>query len=93
VGRISLPAAARELLSGGRVRARSRHGALFLQAGGPGAIVTVDGRGRLVVPMWLRRAAVTGELLVGTHRDPDLVVVVPAAVLDESGDRLIAGET
>lgn len=50
--------------------------------------VTVDGRGRIYLPVWLRRHP---SFPIGTHTDPDqqTVVVVPAALFDAIGDRLL----
>jgi hypothetical protein len=93
IGRIRLPAVARAVLDaapGGHLRGRSDRTALALRKDGSGAAVTMDGRGRVVVPMWLRRAsAEAGVLLVGACVDPAVVVVVPVAVLDRIGDLLI----
>lgn len=50
--------------------------------------MTVDGRGRLYLPVWLRRHP---GFLVGTHTAPDdpAVVIVPASVFDAVGDQLL----
>jgi bifunctional DNA-binding transcriptional regulator/antitoxin component of YhaV-PrlF toxin-antitoxin module len=66
--------------------------ALVLHPAGPGAAITVDRRGRLCVPMWLRRAtAGSAVVLVGCQQRSSLVVVAPIGVLDGLGD-LLAGE-
>lgn len=52
--------------------------------------MTIDGRGRLYVPVWLRRSPVPW-LLVGTRAAASIVVVAPASVLDGLGDRLLDG--
>jgi DNA-binding transcriptional regulator/RsmH inhibitor MraZ len=57
-GRVTLPAAARCVAEGLTVlRATSRDDALVLRRDGLGAPTQLDGRGRLLVPVWLRRAA------------------------------------
>lgn len=53
--------------------------------------MTVDGRGRLYVPVWLRRGHGTW-LIVGTQAATSIVVVAPTSMLDALGDQL-AGET
>lgn len=55
---------------------------------GNGRAMTVDGRGRIYLPVWLRRHPV---FLVGTHTEADdlAVVVVPAVLFDAIGDRLL----
>jgi DNA-binding transcriptional regulator/RsmH inhibitor MraZ len=93
IGRIVLPPQARTVLSADRVHGLSRNGALVLRVSGPGAGARVDARGRLLVPVWLRQAsAPTGELLVGTHADPSLVIISPVRILDDLGDVLIGGD-
>jgi hypothetical protein len=95
IGRIRLPSPALEALSagGGReVRLRSNRLAVIVAPNGPGAVGTVDGRGRLYVPVWLRHAAAgTGAVLVGAALGEPLVVLAPPGVLDGIGD-LLAGE-
>jgi hypothetical protein len=50
--------------------------------------MTVDGRGRMYLPVWLRRQP---GFLIGTNTTPDVaVVVVPAALFDAIGDQLLA---
>lgn len=53
-----------------------------------GRSMTVDGRGRIYLPMWLRRHP---GFLVGTHTAPEdpAVVIVPAALFDAMGDQLL----
>jgi bifunctional DNA-binding transcriptional regulator/antitoxin component of YhaV-PrlF toxin-antitoxin module len=93
IGRICLPAEARAALrvpcgESAEVRGRSSRLALVLRMGHSGAPVTVDGRGRVFVPVWLRHAgAAAGVLLVGARLDPAVVVVVPVGVLDGIGRR------
>ena len=50
--------------------------------------MTVDGRGRIYLPQWLRRHP---RFLVGTHDEDQepAVVVVPAVLFDAIGDRLL----
>lgn len=49
--------------------------------------MTVDGRGRIYLPVWLRRHP---GFLIGTHADPEasVVVIVPASLFDAIGDQL-----
>lgn len=86
-GRVRLPAPAIEVLGGRSVLARIRGEVLVLGPDeGPGCRVGIDRRGRLYLPVWLRRPAV----LVATTPAERLVIVVDAAALDPVGDRLIA---
>lgn len=90
IGRIALPAEARDALgwSPGEtvdVRGRSNRLALVLRCDGAGVALAVDGRGRLYLPVWLRRP---DALLVGTRIDRPLVVIAPVGVLDGIGDLL-----
>lgn len=92
-GRIVLPAEARDALGAGvgercAVRGICHRVALTLRPDGAGAPMTVDGRGRVRVPAWLRRPGVDA-LLVGTHRSVAVVVVAPATVLHGLGDALV----
>jgi hypothetical protein len=49
----------------------------------------VDGRGRLLLPVWLRRAVgFSASLLVGTRHEDRFVVVTTTGVLDAMGDLL-----
>lgn len=91
-GRLFLPEVTRAALGaggpiGGEVRGLCHRTALVLQADGAGRSMTIDGRGRVYVPVWLRRGSTSG-LLVGTHLATSIVVVAPTAVLDELADRL-----
>jgi hypothetical protein len=95
-GRLRLPAAARAALdaTGGtstRVRSISGGVALVLRLDGTGGgvTVTVDGRGRLRLPVWLRQAAPEGLVVVGTRDDPAGVVVASTRVLDGLGELLV----
>lgn len=87
-GRARLPPAALEVLSDGpSLRARVHGQALLLSANhGPGRRIGVDCRGRLYLPVWLRRPAVA----VATSSAEGLVLVVDAVLLDPVGDRLLA---
>jgi hypothetical protein len=95
IGRIRLPApaiAALDVGSGGEVRMRSNRLALVVGRDGTGAVATVDGRGRLYLPVWLRQAAADhSTVLVGTAIETRLVVVASVDVLDGIGDRLAGG--
>ncbi len=62
--------------------------ALVLGTDGGGAPITVDGRGRLRVPAWLRRGDAT-LLLVGTNAVTPTVLLAAATVLDGLGDVLV----
>lgn len=92
-GRLLLPGEARHALG----TAERGHGdaigmchgaALVLRPSGHGRPMAIDGRGRLYVPVWLRRNQVPC-LLVGTHAAASVVVVAPAWVLDGLGDQLV----
>lgn len=94
-GRLLVPIEARAALgarSGSRadVWGLCRGVTLLLSVEGRGRRITVDGRGRLYVPAWLRPGARTW-LLVGSRAAASIVVVAPLSVLDGLGDRL-AGE-
>ena len=45
----------------------------------------------MFVPVWLRHAAASRQLLVGAETDKAMVLVAPVGVLDGIGD-LLAGE-
>jgi hypothetical protein len=62
--------------------------ALALQPAGRGRAITIDRRGRIYVPAWLRQRP---SYLIGTRADPATVVIAPTTVLDDLGDDL-AGE-
>lgn len=99
-GRLTLPPAARRALVGhgaGAVEVAGivRGDTLVLRAGSVvGRTMTVDARGRIYLPVWLRRHA---SFLIGTHHhhhhhdaaDGVAVVVVPAVLFDAIGDRLL----
>jgi bifunctional DNA-binding transcriptional regulator/antitoxin component of YhaV-PrlF toxin-antitoxin module len=93
IGRVVLPASARQALGATpghsvEVRAQGSRLAVVLRRDGPGAAVSVDGRGRLYLPVSLQRAA---AVLVGTRSDARLVVVANVEVLDGIGD-VLAGD-
>jgi integrase len=87
-GRLLLPTAARRVLGVDGDRSRTVSGVvrgdtLVLrphQAGG--RAMTIDGRGRIYLPVRLRRHP---GIVIGSHTDPDdpVVVIVPAAWIDE----------
>ncbi len=96
-GRISLPTAARSALG-----VEDGHGAfagichatsLVLRPGGPESRNTfrADGRGRLQIPVWLRRHD-PPALLVGALVDQGVVVIASTSLLDDVGDGLLLGE-
>lgn len=92
-GRLALPPAARRALVGdaaGAVEVTGvvRGDTLVLRPDqATGRAMTVDARGRVYLPQWLRRHA---SFLVGTHdADGAAVVVVPAVLFDAIGDRLL----
>lgn len=94
-GRLLLPDEARRALGAGpgdrtEVWGVCRRAALVLRADGGGRR-TVDRRGRLYVPAWLRRGPDAG-LVVGTHLATLIVVVTSSSWLDGLGDE-VAGVT
>lgn len=94
-GRLRLPAGARTAL---QVRAGERRElrgichrvGLVVRPGGKGAVVVVDSRGRLTLPVWLRGGD-DRALLVGSAHGSQMVVVAPVAVLAAFGDLLAGG--
>ena len=93
-GCVWLPAAARRALgaggAGATVRAVSRGAVLVVRPGGTGAPVTVDGRGRVSLPVWWRRACAGGAVAVAARAGEDpLVVLAPTRVLDGLADVLV----
>lgn len=96
-GRVALPAEARRAFGarpGERisVRGRCHRVALVVAPDGAGAAMTVDSRGRLVVPAWLRRGPDAG-MVVAIRRDTPVIVVAPTTVLDGLGDILVGPST
>lgn len=93
-GRLTLPPSARRALvrdagSAVEVAGVVRGDTLVLRPGAvDGRSMTVDGRGRIYLPVWLRRHP---GFIVGTHHDAGevAVVVVPAVLFDAVGDRLL----
>ena len=93
-GRVALPAAARTATEGCSSLRVSSHGEVaVLRCSGGGRAVTVDGRGRFVVPCWLREAAdPEGSLLVGTGTDHDsepVVLLAPPRLLCGFADAMV----
>lgn len=87
-GRVRLPAPALEVLGERPAVWAQIHGEVLLLGTdqGPGSRVGVDRRGRLYLPVWLRRPAV----LVAAIPVEGLVLVADAALLDPVGERLLA---
>jgi len=93
-GRLTLPPPARRALIGDtdaavEVAGVVRGDTLVLRPGlVAGRSMTVDARGRIYLPQWLRRHP---SFLVGTHLQGNAaaVVVVPATLFDTIGDRLL----
>lgn len=93
-GRLQLPTAARQVLVGDAVGAHEvsavvRGDTLVLRTDADGGrAMTLDARGRIYLPQWLRRHP---SFLIGTHQGADdiAVVVVPAVLFDAIGDRLL----
>jgi hypothetical protein len=95
-GRLLLSVAARRVLGTdadadqpGAVSGTVRGDTLVLRPGtNSGRAMTLDGRGRIYLPVWLRRHA---GFFIGTHTIPDdpAVAVVPAALFDSIGDQLL----
>lgn len=93
-GRLTLPAAARAAVDDrSSLRASTRGEVVVLRCDSPGRPVAVDGRGRLVVPRWLRDAAgPDGALLVGVrpgHDDGPVVLLAPTRLLAAAADVLV----
>jgi hypothetical protein len=103
-GRVGLPWAARQALGSGAgtgvtVRALARGAVLVLRAdpddAGAGAPLIVDGRGRVPLPVWWRRACTGGACAVATRSGAEaageaaLVVLAPTVVLDGLADVLV----
>lgn len=93
-GRLLLPAVARSVLGADSSTPRPVSGTvrgdtLVLRPGTHhGRSMAVDGRGRIYLPMWLRRHP---GFLIGTCTMPDdaAVVVLPASLFDAMGDQLL----
>jgi hypothetical protein len=63
-----------------------------LRGGGGGRAVALDGRGRIVVPRWLRAAAEPDEALLvgtGTAKDGPVVLLAPVRLLGGFADALV----
>ncbi|MGI8662239.1 MAG: hypothetical protein ACR2LQ_03395 [Acidimicrobiales bacterium] len=94
-GRILLSVSARAVLGAlfdhrVDVWGRCRDATLVLGKEASGRRLSIDGRGRLYVPMLLRRGPVPW-LLVGANVADSIVVVAPISVLDGLGEQLAAG--
>ena len=94
-GRLRLPAAARHALgvrSGHQreVRGICHRVALVVTPAGTGTSLVVDSRGRLTIPVWLRRGA-DRSLVIGVDHTAPIVVIAPVAVLDGVGNLLAGG--
>jgi bifunctional DNA-binding transcriptional regulator/antitoxin component of YhaV-PrlF toxin-antitoxin module len=93
-GRVTLPAEVRALIDGREsLRLSARGEVALLRDGGGGRAVAVDGRGRMVVPYWLRDATEPdGSLLVGTGTGNDggpVVLLAPARLLGGFADSMV----
>lgn len=93
-GRVRLPPAARAAVGEcASLRASTRGDVVVLRGGGAGRPVMIDGRGRLVVPCWLRDAAgPAASLLIGTRTEPDdepIVLLAPPRLLAGFADALM----
>jgi hypothetical protein len=94
-GRLRLPIEACRALGaspGARAAARGvcHPTVLVLRSTGGGRSLTIDGRGRLYVPVWLRRGHAT-HLVVGTQPATSTVAVARTSLLDALGDQLAGG--
>jgi hypothetical protein len=92
-GRITLPPGARQVLgSGSSAQAVSRGGCLVLHRGGVGASLPIDGRGRLIMPAWLRGLArSSGSVLVAARAaSTPAVVLVTTDVLEDLVSHFVA---
>jgi len=93
-GRIILPVGARDALGvggeGAVAYATCNRVALVLRSKPPGAEFSVDSRGRVLLPTWLRSPAdaAGSVVVVGTRIGVPAVVAAPASVLDGLGDLL-----
>lgn len=93
-GRLLLSGAARRVLGDGAAGVHAVSGVvrgdtLVLRPGAEnGRSMTVDARGRLYLPVWLRRHP---GFLIGAHTGPDdsAVVIVPATLFDAVGDQML----
>jgi hypothetical protein len=87
-----LPVEARQVVADtALVRLSSRGDVVVLRREGIGAATVVDRRGRMRLPVWLRRQIVTaGAAFVAARRpDASTVVVTPVAGLDDVADALV----
>lgn len=90
-GRLSLGRAATSLLGTRPLRLRWHNLALLVDvaedAAGPS--VSIDERGRLLVPAWLRQRG--RDVLVGLRAEEPQLLIAPVEVLDRLGDVLAEG--
>lgn len=92
-GRVRLPTAACAALeahlgSSVEVSGVCHSDAFVVRAAGDGRRLTIDQRGRLYVPAWVRRGG-NASLIVGTRHRDRIVVLAAPTVLDRVGDVLI----
>lgn len=92
-GRLLLPSAARRCLDADVAAAHAVSGVvrgdmvLLRPDAADGRSMTVDGRGRIYLPVWLRRHP---GFLIGTHAAAaPAVVIVPATLFDAVGDQIL----
>lgn len=102
-GRVRLPPAARRVLgaeTGGVTALAVARGAVLVvradhSGDGAGVSLSVDGRGRVSLPVWWRRACTGGACAVATRAgagatgEGALVVLAPTGVLDGLADVLV----
>ncbi len=93
-GRVTLPLAARAVVGAWESpRALTRGEFVLLRPGAAGRPVRIGGRGRLMVPCWLRDAAGSAaSLLIGTRTEPDdepVVLLAPTRLLAGFADALV----
>ncbi len=92
-GRVSLGPPAADVLGRGPLQVRWHRLALLVEPGDNGesaaGTVTIDRRGRLLVPVWLRDRG--SEVLIGADHASGRVLIAPIEVLDRFGD-VLAGD-
>ena len=94
-GRLLLPGEARIALNSQagvsvEVSGVCHRDTFIVRGGGNGRRLTIDRRGRLYVPAWVRRGDIA-SLIVGTRNVDQTVVIIATSVLDHVGDDLIGG--
>ena len=87
-GRVTLPADVRRVLGVGEFVSAVTGDVLLLRRTGVGARLSMDSRGRVVLPAWLRQAArLSGSVVVAARlSELPLVVIADTVVLDELVD-------